>query len=164
MIDRPVSSTTSSRVEFDPQSIAATTSGTDILNNEQWFAHVLKNEFTNRITGSGQIIGKVRVQTFHPNPSAPNAALGLGSFVAKRRGSSTFRVGVVRALQFLGFYQCFEAVHTTVTFETTHFVVQYRIDEPEKRRHWRTVTKMRFVLYYDGLTRNSSHNDSKPAS
>jgi hypothetical protein len=40
-------------------------SGTDILNNERWIAYVLKNEFTNRIAGSSQIIGKVCVQTLH---------------------------------------------------------------------------------------------------
>lgn len=84
--------------------------------------------------------------------------------MAKRRGSSTFRVFVVRSLEFLGIHECFKAVHTTVTFETTHLIVQHGIDEPEKRRHRRAVTKMRFVLYDNGLTRNSSNNDGKPAS
>jgi hypothetical protein len=149
----------SSRVELLPQSRAATTSVTDVLNHEFGQVHLVRYEFTNGIDRPHEVVGQMRVQALHANARTTDAATGLGALRSDCCPSAPFGIRVVGRAQRIATHQVFEAVDAATSLETTHGFVDLRIDEPEERGHRRTVTQVRFVLYDDGSTVESSHDD-----
>lgn len=88
----------------------------------------------------------MRVQTLHAHTCSAHATRGLHQISAHRGGEATPRVLVVRSLKIFRVHEVFETVHSPVSFEATHGVVKFRVNQPEERGHGRTVTQVWFVL------------------
>ncbi len=61
--------------------------------------------------------------------------------------------------QGVGVHEVLEAVDAAGALETTHGVVDLRVDEPEQRRHRRAVAQVWFVLDDDRPAVESPHDD-----
>lgn len=92
------------------------------------------------------------VQALHADARTTHAPFGLNELGANGRQATPTGVLVVRALEFVGVNEDFEAVHSPVAFDSTHRVVQLGIDEPIQGGHGRTVSKVRLVLDDDGTS------------
>ena len=86
------------------------------------------------------------VQTLDADARAPDAATRLRAVGAHRGAATALGVLLVRRGQRVGVDEVFEAVDAPGALESTHGVVEFRVDQPEERRHRRAVAQVRFVL------------------
>jgi hypothetical protein len=146
-------------VELLPQSKAATVSVTDVFNRQLGQVHFARDEFTNGITGSDEIVGQMGVQALHAFTRASDTAAGLWAVGALGGEAAPRGVLFVRSLQRVGVDEVFESVDSPVALYSTHGIVEIWIDQPEECRHRRGITKVRFVFDDDRTTVESSHDD-----
>ena len=119
------------------------------------------DQFANGIVRADQKVGEMGVQTLHPHARTPHSPGGLHEVATHGGVTTTSRVVVVRALEFVGVDQLFESVDTAFALESADGVVQRRIDEPEQRGHRRAVAQVWFVLNDDRTTITSAHDDGE---
>jgi hypothetical protein len=149
-----------SLVELLPQSRAATTSVTHILNAEVRKFDFLRHERANWIVRAHEVVGEMRVEALHPSPGPADATVRLDQVDAYRRVTSALFVLSVRASKLLFVHQLLKTMNATVAFQATHGVVQLAIDEPEQCRHRRAVAQVRFVLNDHRTSVEATDDDS----
>jgi hypothetical protein len=155
----PESFLMSRRVELLPQSSAATTSVTYVVQRDDWHVDARRDQLTHGVIGTRQEIREVRVKALHPHTRATHAANGGEQVGAHDGGVASTSVVVVRALEFLSVNQVFEAVHTTFTFQSTHGITQFSVHQPKQCWHGRAVTKVWLIFNDHGSSINSTHDD-----
>jgi hypothetical protein len=151
------------RVELLPQSMAATASATDVDDTQLGYVDRVSHECPHRIGRTREIVRQVCVQALHADARAAHPAFGAHHVLTNRRRTPTLRVGVVRVAEFAVVYKFFEAVYTTLTFETAHGSVKIGIDQPEERGHRRAVAQMRLVLNDDRSPVKMAYDDREAA-
>ena len=122
----------------------------------------MRHEFTNGITRTDEIVGEVSVQALHTFACATDAPAGPCTIGAHGGEASPLGVLLVSFSQRVAVDEVFESVDSPVSFNSTHGVVEIRIDQPEERRHRRSVAKVRLVFDDHWSTVESSHDDGAP--
>jgi hypothetical protein len=92
------------------------------------------------------------MQALHADPRATDSPARLDEVSANRCDTAPLSVVIMGSLEFVRVDQGLKAVDPTVTFESTHGVVQLGIDQPKQGGHGRAVAQVRFVLDHDGPT------------
>jgi hypothetical protein len=72
---------------------------------------------------------------------------------------ATLLIGCMGTYKALRINEIFESVYPTIAFDSTHFIMQFWIYEPKERRHWCSITHVRFVFNNHGATINSSYGN-----
>jgi hypothetical protein len=160
---RPSAPTINVLVELLPQSIAATTSPTDVLHDETRHVEGARHDFAHRIVRAYEEVREMRVQTLDANARASDTTYGLDEVGAYGRRTPSTGVLVVRALKVVRVHEQLEAVHPAVTFDATDRVMQFRVDQPVERGHGGAVAQVRFVLDDDGTSVNATNDHSESA-
>lgn len=104
------------------------------------------------------------VQTLHPDARATDATAGLGPFGTNRGVTTALGVLLMGPSQLVGVDEFFEAVYSPTSFQSTHGLVKFGVDQPVKRRHRRAIAQMRFVLDDDRSTICSPHDHGATTS
>jgi hypothetical protein len=152
----------SNRVELLPQSSAATVSVTHVNHEQLGHIQLVRDEFTDGIVTTNEVVRQVRVQTLHADPRATNAAGRLDAVVVDRRRESSLGVAIVGTLQLGGVDERLESVNSAIALETTHGVVQFAVDQPVQRGHGRAVTKVRLIFNDDRAAVETSYDNRAP--
>src|SRR5580692_10296209 len=95
-------STIKRRVELLPQSSAATTSVTDVVDHEFGELHFGSDQFADRIVRAHEVVSEVGVQALHADARTPDAATRLRTLSAYRGATTALGVLLVRRGQRLG--------------------------------------------------------------
>jgi len=119
----------------------------------------MRHEFTDGIIRTDEVVGEMGVQALHALARATDAPAGLGTIGAHGGEAAALGVLLVSFLQRVAVDEVFESVDSPIAFDSTHGFVEIRIDQPEERRHRRSVTKVRFVFDDNRSTVESSHDD-----
>lgn len=123
----------------------------------------MSDEFPDGINRTDEEVREMGVQALHTNARPTDAAARLSPVGTHRRAPAKVGVLIMRLCQHFRVNEVFEAVHSPIAFETTDRVMEFGIDQPEKRRHRRAVAKVRFVLDHDWSTVETSHDDGAPS-